>query len=39
VARGYANAGTFPPDVRYNDELRAAEREAREAERGLWGAC
>lgn len=39
VARGYANARTFPPDVRYEARLRAAERDAREAGRGLWGAC
>ncbi|HUR15708.1 MAG TPA: thermonuclease family protein [Candidatus Limnocylindrales bacterium] len=37
VRLGYANAGSFPPDVKYNDEVRAAEREARDADRGLWG--
>ena len=36
IARGYANVFTVPPNVRYETELRAAEREAREAERGLW---
>lgn len=36
VARGYANVFTVPPNVRYEAEFRAAEREAREAERGLW---
>ena len=38
VASGYAQAVTFPPDVRYTDGLRAAEREAREQGLGLWGA-
>jgi hypothetical protein len=31
-----ANAFTVPPNVRYEAEIRAAEQEAREAERGLW---
>jgi micrococcal nuclease len=38
VRQGMARAGSYPPDVRYTDSLyRPAEREAREAERGLWG--
>ena len=37
VREGYAAAVTFPPDVRYEEVLRAAEREARDAGRGLWG--
>ncbi len=36
VRRGFANAFTVPPNVRYQEEFRGAEREAREAERGLW---
>ncbi|MBX5489612.1 MAG: thermonuclease family protein [Chloroflexi bacterium] len=39
VREGYARAVTFPPDVRYAEELRRLEREAREARRGLWGTC
>jgi micrococcal nuclease len=39
VQRGYASAVTFPPDVRHERDFRAAEQDAREAERGLWGAC
>lgn len=39
VARGFANVSTFPPDVRHEATFRAAEREAREAGRGLWAAC
>jgi micrococcal nuclease len=36
ISRGFANVFTVPPNVRYEAELRAAEREAREAGRGLW---
>lgn len=37
VARGYAAAITYPPDVRWTDELRAAQAVARDAGVGLWG--
>jgi micrococcal nuclease len=37
VAAGYAQVMTIPPNVRYAALLRACEREAREARRGLWG--
>ena len=37
VADGFARVSTFPPDVKYVDLLRAAERAAREGNRGLWG--
>ena len=36
VLRGYAQVATYPPDVRYVDVYLAAERQAREAGRGLW---
>lgn len=36
VRQGYASAFTVPPNVRYEAEFRQAEREAREAGRGLW---
>jgi len=36
VNRGYANVFTVPPNVRYEAALRQAERDAREAGRGLW---
>jgi micrococcal nuclease len=40
IARqGYAQQLTIPPNVAHADEVRAAVREAREADRGLWGAC
>ena len=37
VAEGYAQVSTYPPDVKYVDALLAAQRAAREDERGLWG--
>lgn len=38
VRRGFANAATYPPDVRYQELMLAAERQARDAGRGLWSA-
>jgi micrococcal nuclease len=38
VRQGYAQVSTYPPDVRYQDVLLAAQWEARAAGRGLWGA-
>jgi micrococcal nuclease len=37
VRLGYAQVTTFPPDVKYADLFLEAQREAREAGRGLWG--
>lgn len=37
VRLGYAQVSTYPPNVRYQERLLAAEREARTAGRGLWG--
>lgn len=39
VNEGYAYADTFPPDVKYQEEFLNAQREARNAKRGLWSAC
>lgn len=39
VRRGYAEVTIYPPNVRYEARLRAAELEARTSGRGLWGAC
>ncbi len=39
VANGFAYASTFPPDVKYEEQLRAAQRAARDEGLGLWGAC
>ena len=36
VANGYASAYTYPPNVRHADLFVQLEREAREADRGLW---
>jgi len=37
VRQGYAHASSYPPDVKHQALLNRAEREAREAGRGLWG--
>jgi micrococcal nuclease len=39
VRQGYAQVATFPPNVRYVDQLRPLQQEAREAGRGCWGAA
>lgn len=36
VANGYAHAYTYPPDVRHSELFVLLQREAREADRGLW---
>jgi micrococcal nuclease len=38
ILGGWAHAVTYPPDVKYADVFIEAEREARDAGRGLWGA-
>ena len=37
--QGLAAAYTYPPNVAHADEIRAAAREARVAQRGLWAKC
>lgn len=39
VREGFAKVLTYPPDVKYNERLRQAEREARDSKKGLWGRC
>lgn len=39
VREGFAKVLTYPPDVKYNEQFREAEREARELKKGLWGGC
>ena len=39
VKQGFAFSYTYPPDIKYQAEILAAEAEAREANRGLWGVC
>jgi len=36
VKRGFANIYTYPPDVKYAEDILAAERYARENNLGLW---
>lgn len=38
VRDGYARVSTYPPDVKYVDLYLAAQVDAREHDRGLWGA-
>ena len=38
VRDGYARVSTYPPDVKYADLYLAAQVDAREHDRGLWGA-
>jgi micrococcal nuclease len=37
VRQGFAQVATYPPDVRWRDDLADAQRAAREAGDGLWG--
>jgi micrococcal nuclease len=37
LREGYAQVATFPPNVKYVDRFLEAQREARAANRGLWG--
>lgn len=39
LRRGYAQLLTVPPNVAHTDEFVAIAGEAREGQRGLWGAC
>lgn len=36
VRRGFANVYTFPPNIKYKDLFLEAEKDARDAQRGLW---
>lgn len=38
VEEGYARVVTYPPDTKHTDQFLAAERKARDEERGLWSA-
>ena len=37
IKEGYAQASSYPPDIKYQDKFREVEKEAREDNRGLWG--
>lgn len=39
VKQGFAQSYSYPPDIKYQDQFVAAQKEAREAKGGLWGAC
>lgn len=39
VREGFAKVLTYPPDVKYNEQFREAEKQAREGKKGLWGRC
>lgn len=39
VREGFAYVYTYPPDVKFNEQLKEAEVQARENMRGLWGKC
>jgi micrococcal nuclease len=39
VREGYGFARSYPPDIARQTQLRQAESEAREQQRGLWSAC
>ncbi len=39
VREGFAKVLTYPPDVKYNEQLREAEKAARQQKKGLWGRC
>lgn len=39
VREGYAQVATFPPDVKYVQELLELQQRARQERAGLWGKC
>jgi micrococcal nuclease len=39
VRAGFGALATFPPDVKYVDQIRAAQTFARDRQFGLWSAC
>jgi len=39
IRQGFARLDLLPPDLKFADQLRQAEKEARENERGMWGRC
>lgn len=39
VKEGFAYSSSYPPDVKYQEKFRQAEKEAKNENRGLWGAC
>jgi micrococcal nuclease len=39
VREGFASAASFPPDIKFQDQFRSAEAEARQQLKGLWSSC
>jgi len=39
VENGYASAATFPPDVKYSEDFKEFQKQARENNLGLWNSC
>lgn len=39
IRQGFAHAATFPPDIKYQDQFTASQREAVSQNRGLWKTC
>lgn len=39
VREGFARVLTYPPDVKYDEQFRMAEKEAKISKKGLWGKC
>lgn len=39
IRQGFAYSSSYPPDVKYQEQFRQAEKEARENGRGLWRVC
>ncbi|MDQ5981789.1 MAG: micrococcal nuclease [Patescibacteria group bacterium] len=39
VREGFANASSYPPDIKYQEQLTEAEKTARANNLGLWGKC
>jgi micrococcal nuclease len=39
VDEGFAHASSYPPDVKYQEDLNSAEEDARLNKKGLWSAC
>ncbi len=39
VKQGYAHSSTYPPDIKFQEQLRQSQREAMTNNRGLWSGC
>lgn len=39
VKQGFAYSYSYPPDIKYQDQIVKAQQDARENKKGLWNAC